>query len=94
MGRCFFCGETSADQKAGFHETCTRCGRDLHVCRNCRFYEPNAYNECRETQAERVIAKDRANFCEYFEFGEAKKAGKADVQKKDPRAALANLFKK
>lgn len=34
----------------------------------CRFYEEGAYNSCREPRAERVVEKDKANFCEYFEF--------------------------
>ncbi len=38
----------------------------MHACLNCEFYDPTCHNECRETMAERVVDKDRANFCEYF----------------------------
>ena len=41
---------------------------DVHCCRNCEFDDPGSYNECRETQAERVLEKDRSNFCDYFAF--------------------------
>ena len=45
-------------EKVGRADTCPVCDADLHCCLNCRFYDPGAYNECRETQAERVLDKD------------------------------------
>jgi hypothetical protein len=39
------------------------------VCRNCAFYAAGAYNDCREPCAERVVDKERANFCEFFQLG-------------------------
>jgi len=69
MQLCFNCRqEVELTGKIGRRELCPSCGRDLHVCRNCRFYAPQAYNACHEPQAERVIDKDRGNFCEYFTF--------------------------
>jgi len=50
----------------GRRDTCPSCSADLHSCRNCRFYDPRSYNECREPQAERVLDKTRSNFCDYF----------------------------
>ena len=44
------------------------------MCLNCRFHDPNAYNECRESSAERVRERDRANRCEYFSPGIARVA--------------------
>jgi len=32
----------------------------------CDFYDPKIYNECRETSAERVVHKEKKNFCDYF----------------------------
>ncbi|MCO6431740.1 MAG: hypothetical protein J5J00_12855 [Deltaproteobacteria bacterium] len=78
--------------KAGRSESCPKCGRDLHVCLNCKFYEPSAHNQCREPQAERVLEKDRSNFCDFFTFTENRKAGdgrKVDEQLKK----LDDLFK-
>ncbi|MBF0341324.1 MAG: hypothetical protein HQL95_10245 [Magnetococcales bacterium] len=40
--------------------------KDTRVCLNCRFHDPGSYNECRETVAERIVDKDKANFCEEF----------------------------
>lgn len=50
---------------------CESCGAELHCCRNCRFYDETAYNECREPVAERVVDKAAANFCDYFRPAEA-----------------------
>jgi hypothetical protein len=70
---CFQCDKPLTQVgKVGRSETCPYCGADLHVCRNCRFYEPGAYNDCRESQAERVLDKERANFCDFFSFQEGK----------------------
>ncbi len=33
---------------------------------NCRFYDETAYNECSEPSAERVVDKEKSNFCDYF----------------------------
>ncbi len=95
MKICFSCKkELDAGEKAGRTETCPFCNADLHCCLNCRFYDPAAYNQCREPQAERVVEKDRSNFCDYFSFRDAAaaEAKKGPVQaKKNP---LDNLFKK
>jgi hypothetical protein len=91
---CFHCGrQIEIKERVGFRDTCRACDRPLHVCLNCEFYDPAYNNQCRETQAERVVDKDRANFCEYFSARTAdanprlSKAG-------DVRAKLDDLFKK
>jgi len=66
---CHRCGkELVVEDRVGRREMCPACGVDLHVCLNCRFYDPGVYNTCREPQAERVLEKERANFCDYFAF--------------------------
>lgn len=90
--RCFNCSaELSFGFTPGRREECPKCGADVHVCRNCKNYDKNAYNECREPQADVVKEKDRANFCDYFQLGGA--GGGVDKQK-DLRAAAEALFKK
>lgn len=66
---CFFCHRKIEDKKIGFRDDCPKCGRDLHICRNCFFYTPNAHRECRESIQERVVDKERANFCDFFRPG-------------------------
>jgi hypothetical protein len=66
---CHRCRKTlNLGDRIGRRELCSFCGADLHVCLNCAFYESGVYNDCREPQAERVLNKDRANFCDYFLF--------------------------
>jgi hypothetical protein len=76
---------------------CKDCGRDLRVCRSCRFYLPGSRGDCSESGAEPPAEKDRANFCDWFSFdpkyrsataGEGKDRGKAAAAK----AAFDNLF--
>ena len=91
---CFSCHKTLefADAKVGFREECPHCRADVHVCRNCQHYDPRVYNECRETSAEVVRERERANYCEYFVVGNA------GTQQTDRTAALKAaaeaLFKK
>lgn len=90
--KCFSCGTANAIlEKVGFRAECEKCGADLHVCKNCHFYDPKVYNECRETSAEVIREKERANYCEYFQPGNA--AG-GDSKMDALRAAAEALFKK
>lgn len=49
-------------------EDCPTCRTDLHCCRMCEFYDTKAYNECRESNADRVVDKEKANYCDYFKL--------------------------
>lgn len=97
--RCHACGRVAAPApggRIGIREVCEGCGADLHACRNCAHYDPSAYNECGETQAERVLDKDRANRCDWF--APAPDTGKDPGGSRDEsaaaRAELEALFKK
>lgn len=89
---CFKCNHPQSDGKCGRSESCPKCGADLHVCRNCRHYDERAYNACREPQAERVLEKERSNFCDYFSFTEGAREKKEDEKQKHLKA-LDDLFK-
>jgi len=90
---CAFCREKiRIEGKVGRSDTCPHCGADLRCCMQCNFYEPNAYNGCREVMAERIVDKERANFCDYYlikdpALGRVNRAQNA-------RDALEALFKK
>jgi hypothetical protein len=73
----------------GRRDTCPTCGVELRVCRQCRFYDVGAADACRESQAERVADKTRANFCDYFAV--AARTG-ADAGPNSARDALERLF--
>lgn len=84
--------ELELEEKVGRQDTCPQCQAYLHCCLNCRFYDPTAYNECREPSAERVVDKEQGNFCDYFEPGPTVR--KSSDQATDAKKALEDLFKK
>lgn len=90
---CHSCGyEITMEVKVSRRDTCDSCMADLHCCKNCRFYDPGAHNECRESISTWVRDKDAANFCQSFEFRNS------DPNLVDEAAAakdkLKNLFSK
>jgi len=80
----------------GRSATCDHCGADLKVCLNCVFFDRASYNECKEPQAERVLAKDKRNFCDFFRLGakDMKGDNPAQTQKQTAYSQLDELFKK
>lgn len=90
---CAFCGhKVPLEGKVMKRDVCPHCSRDLRCCKQCKFYDRNAYNDCKEVMAERVVDKERANFCEYFvPRGTAVSVTNRET---DARAALEALFKK
>jgi len=64
----------------------------VRVCYNCKNYDTKAYNECREVQADRVVDKAKANFCDYFSLGGQNNPGSAG-SKEDALKKLNDLFK-
>jgi hypothetical protein len=75
------------------NDTCPKCLADLHSCLQCGFYSPGRHNDCAEPQADRVVDKERANFCDYFRAGEVGCAAAA-AQRDATLSALDKLFKK
>jgi hypothetical protein len=95
MKLCHSCSkELTLIRKPGREETCLSCGADLHVCLNCRFHSPGAYNDCMEPQAERVVDKRRSNFCDFFVFREGAGKGTGPEAPGNARSSLDALFKK
>jgi hypothetical protein len=97
---CHHCGQ-EAQLLAALQRTdaCTRCHSDLKCCLNCRFFDPGANNQCAEPQAEWCPEKEKANFCEFFEFREVSPHsvpghGGAQSQQGRARSAFDALFKK
>jgi hypothetical protein len=91
---CWKCQEKNDfTERVPLRAECSKCGEDLHVCKTCQFYDPKAYNECREPQAEVVQDKERSNRCDYFQPGTAGKAS-AGQSRQDLISAAEALFKK
>ena len=93
--KCVFCGKnTQIEGKVSRQDTCPFCHRDLHCCKQCKFYDQNAYNECREVAAERILDKERSNFCDFFVPIGSKEGGGIYNRTKEAKEALESLFKK
>jgi hypothetical protein len=93
---CFSCNaavELAAGERVGFRDTCEKCDSDLHVCLNCTHYDSSAYNQCRESNAEWVSERERANRCDYFVYGDRSRDSAGDERAR-ASTSLDDLFKK
>lgn len=90
---CFKCGEKlELPEPISRKEECHKCHTDVRCCRNCRFYDAKVYNECKETQADRILEKERSNLCDFFK--PAKAGGfSIDDEKEKALSAAEALFK-
>jgi hypothetical protein len=85
--------EISGAQKVLRADSCPKCSSDLHACKNCRFYDRQYHNECRETQAEWVTDKERANYCDYFAPSTRTAEGTSGPSNDQVKSAFDGLFK-
>ena len=93
---CWYCGSPITESEPiGRSLTCLDCGKDLRSCKHCRHLRPSG---CAESQADKTIDKERANFCDWFSLnplfrnpteGDKKAAGKVS----EAKAAFNDLFK-
>ena len=94
MKACSLCGtQIEIDKYFSRKSVCSKCGGDLHICMNCRFYSERAHNKCSEPKAEFQRSREKANFCDYFVFGEGLPST-SDKGKEDALKKLDDLFKK
>ncbi len=92
--QCYKCNRqvtVNENQKISFRDSCLGCREDLHICKNCRFYDQTLNNECAENQAEKVTEKNRSNRCEFFRFKES--ANSINSDKQNSLKKLEDLFK-
>jgi hypothetical protein len=96
-GQCVFCGGTLElldHTQPGRTEACEHCQKDLHCCRQCRFYDRHVRQSCHEPRAEFVANKEGGNFCTWFEFqGGSGEADPERQQAEDAKSELEKLFK-
>ena len=92
---CFHCGKTTTfSERVGFRAECEHCHADARCCRNCKFYDPKAYNECREPSAEVQQVKDRSNRCDFFQANGIVGVTSTEKSAADLMKAAEDLFKK
>lgn len=91
---CHQCGwEWKYSAQPGRSETCPQCRADLRVCVHCVHHDPRIAHQCRERRAEPVADKERANFCEFFEFARSEwRGGPTNSREDAARAALKSLL--
>ncbi|MBI3556755.1 MAG: hypothetical protein HY074_10870 [Deltaproteobacteria bacterium] len=95
MPACHKCGrQLNATVDFGRQDTCEGCRSATHVCLNCLHYDTSRYNECAETVADRVVDKEKANFCDHFKPSEARKTPSGLSASEQARKAAEALFKK
>lgn len=93
--QCHKCGKSLSETfkvMVSRSDTCAHCMTDVRCCKMCQFYDPKSYNECRESSADRVQDKEKANFCDYFKIGSS--YNDAEKARQDARALAEALFKK
>ncbi len=94
MKTCSLCGkQIEVDKYFSRKSACPKCGGDLHICMNCRFYSETAHNKCSEPKAEFQRSREKANFCDYFVFAEGRRSS-SDTAKADALKKLDDLFKR
>jgi hypothetical protein len=97
--KCAVCGRQVPERQVGFDSTCTGCGKPLHTCTNCAFFDTGARFECRKPVPERIESKAKANQCTFFQpkavrdLRSKRTPGDAGSPS-DARAAFDALFKK
>ena len=92
-GTCWHCGGAVYAQDYGRETNCLACGKPTRVCRNCRWFSRGVANECREPMAERIIDKERANYCEFFDPSMDAGDGAAPSPEEDLLKRAEELFK-
>jgi hypothetical protein len=92
---CAFCNKKIRTRgKVSRQDVCPHCHRDLRCCKQCKYYDQSAYNECKEVAAERIVDKERANFCDFFMLKGSQGGGGSFNRTKEAKEALEALFKK
>jgi len=94
--QCAVCGEkietlTSIDRQS----TCPKCGKPLHTCTNCTFFDSGSQFECRKPIPARIENKAKANTCELFKPKTVRDlSARGPSSPDDARSAFDALFKK
>ena len=93
--KCAQCGHALKHASIAPDTTCTSCGKPLHTCTNCSFFNSGFRFECTKQLTARIEAKAKENQCKHYQPKtvrdlKSQSSGKPD----DARAAFDALFKK
>ncbi len=95
VSRCAQCGTvlTMITEPLG---QCSKCGFELHSCKQCVHFDPASRFECRQPVPERIVRKDARNQCTLFSIRTTveRETSSGGMRTDDARKAFENLFKK
>ena len=92
---CWSCGlPITEENPIGRSLRCQSCGKDLRVCKHCKFYMPDARGGCRETNAEPQSDKERATFCDWFSLDEKFRKGNVSQNSFEKKSSSKDAWDK
>ena len=90
---CWYCGDSITDSEPIGRSMRCLCGKDLRVCRHCKFFLPGSRGDCSEPNAEKPADKERANFCDWFSLDpKFRKPGMGQRGELDKAASAKSVF--
>jgi hypothetical protein len=87
---CPSCKKKTDLERISFRSVCDHCNACLHCCYYCQYYQVGLANDCKVPGTERILDRQKNNFCEEFSF---RKEGFLQREEKD-FSRFENLFKK
>jgi hypothetical protein len=94
---CWYCGSAITDpEPIGRSLRCVECGKDLRVCKHCKFFLPGSRSDCKEADVQMQPDKERANFCDWFSLDPKFRTASSSKEREaaqSSKAAFENLFK-
>jgi len=95
--RCASCG-TILPADFDPNGRCSRCGFELHSCKQCVHFDTSARFECTQPIPQRITKKDAKNACTFYAprttVERQTSPGYSRSAPNDPRKAFEDLFKK
>jgi len=94
--KCNACGETLQSLETIDRLTpCPSCGKPLHTCTNCTFFNTGSRFECRKPIEARIESKTAGNDCAFYQPKTVRHlSARSPAAPNDARAAFDALFKK
>jgi hypothetical protein len=92
--QCYRCGGSlvALSLPLSRQDQCPACAHYVHVCRICRHFDRSVARQCREDDAEEVMNKDNANFCDWFDPAPGRYVAAGADGAANANAALTALF--
>ena len=91
--RCGGCG-TILPEGVDLTTQCSRCGFELHSCKQGVHFDPSVRYECTQPITTRIPRKDGRNDCSFFSPRTTIERETSSPKPNDARSAFENLFKK